>query len=244
MEENTFFAQLLAKFRAIVQEHQLMDETVTITGTVLSSEDAIGHPDRQDFPLLTGKERLMQAEFRGAKGQAFTDMPGPFSGSIQSIVDTTPQNNWQRAVLIATLNAVCAYLKLTDRTVHCKNNEPEVCARQLVTFIEQQFTQPKIALVGFQPSMLEALARKFSVRNLDLDEDKIGKMKFGVRVEDGIRCCEEVLDWCDVIVATGSTSTNGSIVNYLRDKPVLFYGTTVSGTAALMDLPRFCACAS
>lgn len=242
MEQNLFFPTLLEKFRAIIAEHNFADEEITVSGKVLSNEEAIGNPDRKDFPLLTGKERLMQAEFKGFKGQAFSDQPGPFSGTIASIIEKVPENNWERAVLIATINAVCAYLGIAANTIHCKDNEPEECAEQLAAHVKENFGNPKIALVGLQPSMLEALSKEFTVRNLDLDKDKVGTIKFGVEIEDGFEKKDEVLDWCDLIIATGSTCANGSIVNYLDRKPVLFYGTTVSGAAALMDLPRFCVC--
>lgn len=242
MEQHSFFTILLDKFRDIVTEHNFASEEVSISGTVLTNEEAIGNPDRKDFPLLTGKERLMQAEFKGFKGQAFSDMPGPFSGTIASIIEKEPETNWERAVLIATVNAVCAFLGIADNTIHCKDNEPEECAGQLVAHVKKNFGNPKIALVGLQPSMLEALAKHFTVRNLDLDKDKIGDIKFGVEIEDGFAKKDQVLDWCDLIIATGSTCANGSIVNYLNQKPALFYGTTVSGTAALMNIPRFCVC--
>ncbi|MCE0492431.1 Rossmann-like domain-containing protein [Vibrio salinus] len=243
MDQDDFFTNLLNKFRKIVNDYDFLNENISIAGTVLTNEEAIGHPTRKDYPLLTGKERLMQAEFKGFRGQAFTDMPGLFSGTISSIIEKEPENNWERAVLISTVNAVCAYLGVTDRTVHCKNNEPEECAKGLVDYVKKHFGNPKIALIGLQPSMLESLASFFSVRNLDLDKDKIGKIKFGIEIEDGEAKLNEVLDWCDIIIATGSTCTNGSIVHYLHKKPVLFYGTTISGVAALMNLPRFCLCA-
>jgi hypothetical protein len=53
-----------------------------------------------------------------------------------------------------------------------------------------------------------------------------------------------VLARCDLILATGSTISNGTIKNFLRpDKPCLFYGTTLSGAAYLMGWNRYCACA-
>jgi len=38
----------------------------------LSPRDAIGDPGRDDFPILRGREVLMQAVYKGAAGQAFT----------------------------------------------------------------------------------------------------------------------------------------------------------------------------
>ena len=68
MEQSQFFSRLVDKFRQIAVENNITGEEVTVSGKVLTNEEAIGNPDRKDFPLLTGKERLMQAEFKGFKG--------------------------------------------------------------------------------------------------------------------------------------------------------------------------------
>jgi hypothetical protein len=91
--------------------------------------------------------------------------------------------------------------------------------------------------------MLERLSEKFEVRALDLDEDNIGEIKFGVKIENGMTETQDALEWCQLIVATGSTVVNGSITEFITDKPVIFFGTTIAGTASLMNLERFCACA-
>ena len=45
----------------------------------------------------------------------------------------------------------------------------------------------------------------------------------------------------NLILCTGSTVCNGTIVNYLGlDTEVLFFGTTLAGTAVLMGLKRLC----
>ncbi|MDC7125329.1 MAG: DUF364 domain-containing protein [Spirochaetales bacterium] len=241
---NDFYNSLIERFREVLEENNLLEESINITGKVLTSEEALGKPDRRDFPLLSGKEKLMQAEFKNSKGQAYTDMPGSFSGKLKDIISKTPENNFQRAVLISSINAVCCHLGLCDRTIHCKNNEPEDCAEQILSFIKSNYSDIKIALIGHQPSILEKLSANFEVRNLDLDNDKIGKVRFGVLVEHGIEKLDEVLNWCDIILATGSTIVNRTIVKYLDKKPVYFYGTTISGAAALLNLQRLCFCAA
>ena len=245
MKEHTnIYGKLSTKFRELAEENGLMEESVIVTGKTLTPREAIGNPDRQDFPLLTGKERLVEAVFRGCKGQAFSDMPGHFSGSIGSILKKKPSDNYERAVFISALNAVCRSLGITEKTVHCKDNEPEECAMELVKHVKTAYGNPKIALVGFQPSMLEQLAGNFEVRNLDLDKDKIGDTRFGVLVEDGVKDRDDVLDWCDVVISTGSTVVNGTLGDYMIGKPVLFYGTTISAAAALLGLDRFCRCST
>ena len=45
----------------------------------------------------------------------------------------------------------------------------------------------------------------------------------------------------DLLLVTGSTICNGSIVNFIPYKEkTLFYGTTLAGAAYLMNLPRIC----
>ncbi|MBC7075912.1 MAG: hypothetical protein H5T98_07565 [Syntrophomonadaceae bacterium] len=243
MANKFFYAELMNELRKLVEEKGLFDEEVLITGRILSEEEAIGSPQRRDYPLLKGKERLMEADFKGAKGQAFTDMAGNFNGTLKEVLDTPLKTNFDRAVLIATANAVCRYLGLVENTVHCHDEEPEECASRLVEQIKQRFGAPKIALIGLQPAILEKLGCFFSVRVVDLDLDNIGKIKSGVLIE-GPEAADGVLQWCDLIVATGSTAANGSIVDYYDnkqdDRPVIFFGTTIAAASALMGLERFC----
>jgi len=244
MQAFPLLAQLREQFWQIAAANQLLHENVTVTGKVLTVEEAIGNPARQDFPLVKGKEKLMQATFKGAAGQAFTDMPGNFSGSLAEIIQRPLQTHFDLAVFVATLNAVLRYLGLIERTVHCKDAEPEECARGLVDFVKQHYGDPRIALVGFQPAFLENLAANFAIRVLDLDTERIGTTQCGVRIEDGEKAMRAVLDWCELIIATGSTLVNGTIGNFLNTgKPVIFYGTTIAGAAYLLGLKRYCACA-
>lgn len=244
MNNCNFYENLLKKFREIVELNGLLYEKVTIKGRVLSAEEAIGNPLRKDFPIVKGKEKLIQAEFKGEKGQAYTDMSGEFSGSIEEIINRTINSNFDRAVFISTLNAVCRYLKITEKSVHCKDEEPEKCSKELVEYIKEKYGQPKIALIGLQPAMLERLSNNFSVRVVDLDKRNIGNMKFGILVEDAKEKTEELLEWCEVILATGSTVANDTIEKFLDKKPVVFFGTTIAGTAELMNLDRFCPCSN
>ena len=53
---------------------------------------------------------------------------------------------------------------------------------------------------------------------------------------------EEIRDsYAELILCTGSTLCNGSIVDYLNlDTEVLFFGTSASGAAALLGFKRVC----
>lgn len=243
MEQSPLYKQLKDYLETQVRNHNLLEEMVLIRGKVLSTEEAIGKPYRQDFPLLKGKEKLIQAEFKGALGQAFTDSPDGFSGTLKEFLDRPLENNFQRAAFIAVLNAVMRYLGLVEGTVHCKDAEPQICGEKLVEYIRENYTEPKIAIIGLQPALLEHCNKEFNVRVVDLDPDNIGKRKCGVLVEDAEEKTQELLYWCDLLLVTGSTAANGTIINFLNlNKPTIFYGTTVAGAAKILDLKRFCEC--
>ena len=243
MIKDKFYNNLFDKFIEIVTDNNLLDKTVTVTGRALSATEAIGDTEKKDFPILKGKEKLLEAEIKGVKGQAFTDMPSNYSGTLKEIIEMPLDNNFNVAIYIATLNAVCRYLKIADNTVHCKDDGPEKCSVELASYLESRFGKPKVALIGYQPSMLDRLSKSFEIRVVDLDQNNINTMKYGVMVEDGDKDTEDLLKWCDVILATGSTIANKTITSlFVDNKPTIFFGTTLAGAAAIMGLERFCPC--
>ena len=230
---------LKEEFIRIAKNNALEAEGVVIQAAVLSPEEAIGNPEDRDYPLIMGKECLMQAEFRNSLGQAFTDMYGDFSGKLSHIIGMELTNNFRRAVFISSLNAVMRYLGLVTKTTHCKNNEPRQCGYELAKHIEENYGHPKVAMVGFQPRMVEALSERSDLRVTDMDQANIGTEKFGVRVF-GPERTQQHLEWCDIAVVTGTTIVNGTIDQFTISKPVVYYGITISGAARLLGLNHFC----
>lgn len=231
---------LRGRFIEMLKEKGLMDEHLdVISARTLKAEDAIGRPGRGDYPLLKGKEVMIEARFKDMKGQAFTDMPGDFEGTLRDITELSLTNNFHRALFIASINAVMRYLGLVEGTVHCKDEEPALCAKRLVEVVKENFGSPKIAFVGFQPGMVYELSRQFMIRVLDLDNENIGKEKFDLIIE-GPSKQKEVLSWGDIFLVTGSSCVNGTITDFMREKPVIFYGVSVAGVAKLLGLNRYC----
>jgi hypothetical protein len=237
--ENELYQTIREKFIKLIKENGLEGEEVIVRAATLSPEQAIGNPEDKDYPIVKGVERLMQAEFRGGKGQAFTDRYGNFSGRLADIAAMELNNNFRRAVFISSLNAVMRQLGMTDHTVHCKDNQPRECSLELVKYIEANYGQPRIAMVGFQPRMVEALAGKFELRVTDMDQENIGRERFGVSIDDPAQTGQN-LDWCDIALVTGTTVVNGTISQLGITRPVVFYGVTISGAARLAGLNRFC----
>lgn len=227
------------EFAGIIKGNALESEKVVIKAAPLSAEEAIGNPEDRDYPLIVGVERLMQAEFKGYRGQAFTDMYGDFSGRLADVMAMDLTNNFRRAIFISSLNAVLRYLGLVTKTIHCRDNEPRQCSHELVRYIEKNYGYPKVAMVGLQPRMVEALSERFELKVTDMDQANIGSEKFGAVIE-GPESAPEHLEWCDIAVVTGTTIVNDTIGQFRIAKPVVYYGITISGAAKLLGLNHFC----
>ena len=219
-----------------------------LTVRPLSPSDAIGSKAPDDFVIKKGKERVIEAVFQGAKGQAFTDHPAEWSGSLEEMLSLGLSDVRNRAIFVAGMNAVLRSLGVAAGTVHCRNEDPVRCGPVLAERVEQKYGIVRVGLIGLQPAMLAALAARFGpdrVRALDLNPDNIGSTKSGVPIWDGSIDLPRLVDWCEVGLATGSSIVNGTIDAILGQfraagKPVVFFGNTISGAAALLSLSRVC----
>ncbi|MGB9855952.1 MAG: Rossmann-like domain-containing protein [Caldisericum exile] len=242
MDGVNFYEELKIKFKEIVKKHNIENDKLSVIfARPLLPKEAIGEPMRKDFPLLKGKEFMIEATFRQSKGQAFTDSPSNFEGTVFDLLEMSLLNNSERAIFIASLNAIMRHFGYIANTVHCKNDKPEICAERLSKHIEANFVNPKIAFIGYQPAMVSRLSQLFEIKVIDLDQDNIGKEKSGVKIL-GPEKTDKALALSDLIIATGSTSVNGSIVKFIGKKPVIFFGVTGASVCALFGLKRFCPC--
>ncbi len=237
------YDELKRKAANVVAAYGLLKENVHVKARALSAEEAIGNPEANDYPIQKGKERLMQADIRGALGQAYTDRFGNYEGTLETILDTPLTNNYRRAIFVAALNAALRHLGLIEGSVHCRDQGPKQCANALGDYIQSQYGHVKITQIGFQPRMVEILASRFPIRVLDMDTDNIDSCQYGVVVESP-KVAEAAVTWADLIVVTGTTIVNGTLPDFLVSKPVIFYGTTIAGAASLMGWTRFCECSS
>lgn len=242
------YEQLRNTLIHMAEKNGLMHTEVHVLMNRLKPVEAIGSPDRKDFPLLKGKEVLVQANFDGVKGQAYTDAPSEFSASLKTIVDSRLEDNCQKASFVATFNAVMRYLDPSFRTVHCKNNQTEKCALKIKEFMANLGPR-SLGLIGLQPAMLDAMVSLLGnkhVRCLDRDEDTRDQVRYGIPIEWGDdEGTEAVFRESDVVLATGSSVANGSLAHILETaeryrKPVYFYGTTIAGAARVLGLNHLC----
>jgi uncharacterized protein (DUF4213/DUF364 family) len=240
--------ELKEKLGEIVSAHHLEDAAVRVNIGTLSTRQAIGSPRRRDFALLQGREVMIEARLLGSYGQAFTDRPGDFSGSLKDVLALSLDTSENRAIFIATLNAVAAHLGLVIRTRHCRDEEPEECASEMARHLLAESGHIKVGLIGLQPAILENLALTYgtdNVRCTDLNPDNIGTSRYGAEIRDGRTETEKLVNWCDLILATGSTIVNNTF-DKIREqaaspgKRLVLFGVTAAGAAALAGLEVLC----
>jgi hypothetical protein len=234
---NDVYEKLRNALADLASKHNLLNKAVAINCSALSAEAAIGTPEHQDYPIITGKEKMIEARFADSRGQAFTDSYQNAEYSVKDLLELPLENNYQRAHFIAALNAIYKHFGLADGTVHCKGEELTLCPRHLrKTFPNER----KIWLAGLQPRFLEVLSENYEVRCTDMDAENIGKEKCGITIS-GPEAGEENLAWADAVFVTGSTVANGSIVNFLNVKPrVVFFGISIAAAAVILNLERYC----
>lgn len=248
MEMTSVIQQSRERLVSFVREHRLSGEEVRVKIGTLSSRQAIGIPERKDFPLLVGKEVMIEAQFRDSCGQAFTSRPETFEGIIDDVVNLDPGNTSNRAIFFATLNAITVNLKIVTGTRHCRDEEPEKCGAEIAKSLLSRFGRIKIGMVGYQPAILYHLAQNFGVDNVrcsDLDPKNVGSLKHDVLILDGEKENINLIRWCDLMLITSSTCVNGSfdVLNaevIAQRKRLIVFGVTGASVAALLGIERIC----
>ena len=237
MTLDNIYEEIKEVLQREIDTHSFSKEKISIRCKALSAVEAIGKPEENDYPIIKGREVMVEAEFKNTKGHAFTDEFENVDYSVEDLLNMKLETNEKRASFISSLNAIFRYLQLCDKTVHCRDEEPKKCADKLFETIN---SGSKVLLVGHQPRFLEVLASNYFVRVVDLDKDNIGKTISNVIIEPP-EITDEAIEWCDTIFATGSTVVNGTIQKFVKqNKPVIFYGVTISAAAKILGLKTFC----
>lgn len=238
-----FYDCIKRRFAAMVSNYDFESEPISVfplkssLGRVEGGRAAGG----QNLQCYNGRGDIIEATFQGAGGQAFTDMPGRYSGCLHDVLSLNLSNSFERAVFVASMNAVMRHIGYVSNTIHCTGKEQEACAEELCEFMQKCYGRPRIALIGFQPTMAAGLAGLFQLQIVDFDIENIGKEAFGVAIlgpekaDDAIRCS-------DLAFVTGSTVVDGTIERFIRGKSVIFYGVTIASVAEMCGYARFCPC--
>lgn len=233
-----FYSGLKFRFANLCQQHQLENEALSV-----KIDDSYND---HSGAALAGRTRLV-ASFQKHSGMSYTFHPYPFEGTVADLLKIDLEGSSDRAVFIAAMNAVCSAVIPGLRTVHCSDEGSLLCTKKLVTELRKNgYNCP--GLIGFQPSFLNALTKDFGNWNLacvdqqELDESIRRSANVDLLDEEHL---QQLVGWSDVVVVTGATLVSGALPDILEwtemsGKPILVYGTSIAGAAALMDLPRFC----
>ncbi|MBP2144272.1 uncharacterized protein (DUF4213/DUF364 family) [Methanococcus voltae] len=228
----------------LCEENNLLNEEIEIKPINVNLDTK----NVKDYPLLNGKEFLLRAFFKNSVGDAFTTLENlaEFNGTILEVIESDDNQK-----ILATFNAVMEHLKKTDRTKHCEGSDPEKCAEELSKYLIKTYDckdNLKIGIIGYHPAIIKQMVKTFgaeNVMNTDLDVNNIGRMKNEIFVMHA-DMNEYLVKNSDVVLATGSTTANGTIIELINlaekyGKKIIFYGTTVAGFAKLYPIERFCA---
>jgi len=158
------------QFREIVEKEGLSGTNIIVLAKPLTPEEAIGTPGRRDFPIIIGKERVLEASVKGSKGHAFTDSPREFVGNLDDVFDLPLTSNQNRAIYVATLNAVLAHAGAVTGTVHCKDEDPEVCAREIASHLHDKYGDIDVGLIGLNPAIAERLVDTFGPAHVHISD--------------------------------------------------------------------------
>jgi len=230
------------EFIRVCNERSL-DLNQTIIIHPLLPREAIGDAEG-DFVIKKGKEYVIEATFENACGQAFTGTPCEWNGTLEELLFLELSDVSNRGIFVSAMNAVPRFLGVATGTIHCRDEDPTNCGPEIAGQLKARFGSKRFGLVGLQPAILKGLTKHFEpefVRVVDLNPDNIGNLKFGVEVWDGQTDLQRLVEWSEVGLATGSSIVNGTIDEIIRcfkddRKPLVFFGNTISGAAALLDI--------
>lgn len=236
------------QFRELVESNDLLEEEVSVHVKPLTPEEAIGTPTRRDYPIIIGKERVIEARIAGSKGHAFSDTVRNFEGRLSDVLSLPLDGNGNRAVFIAVMNATLRLLGRLNDTVHCKDDDPEKCGVEIARMLRERFGTPHVGMIGLNPAIAEHLVTAFGADHVhisDLNPDNIGSSKHGVRIENGISAANDVIGASDVVLITGTTLVNDTfddIWSHINEqgKTGIVFGVTAAGVCSLMGFERMC----
>jgi hypothetical protein len=151
-----------------------------------------------------------------------------------------------RALVVATMNAVLAHLGQVTHTRHCRDGDPERCGPEVAARLRERWGDVCVGLVGLNPALASALVEAFGrVVITDLDRKRIGTRIRDVEVWDGRVSNDELVDRADALVVTGTTLVNGTFDSMFvrinrQGKPYVVFGVSAAAVAHLAGLERIC----
>ena len=240
MTVKELYQQIISCFYELPGVHKLLHEAVTVTA---SQEPEHTLRPEEDPPSTAARpEYCVTAEICGVKGEAYTETPSDFEGTLKQALEIPPTEKGISAVTVAAINAAMSFLHLSPGVFPEDPQQHVLYADGLCRYITEQYGKNRIVLIGYDGYLVKRFMEEgLEFWTLDRDPDHVAQDRFDhVIVNSAKRNRESSFVWGNVLIVTGSTLCNGTIVQYLNSgKELLFYGITCAGAATLLKLPWF-----
>lgn len=240
MTVTELYEQILSRFHALKGARELLEEPVTVTASKEPEETL--RPENDPPSTVARPEYCVTAAIRGVKGEAYTEMPSDFQGTLAQALKIAPSEKGISAVTAAALNAAVSCLTETPGVFPADPQYHFRYADDLCRYMTEHYKGRKIVLVGYDGYIVKRFMEEgLNFWTLDMNPDHISQERFHHVIVNGAkRNRESSLAWGDIFLVTGSTLCNGTIIPYLDSgKELLFYGITCAAAAALLSLPWF-----
>lgn len=240
MTVNELYQQIISRFYALPEVSELLEMEVNVT---FSSEPVKTLRPEGDPPSTVSRpEYCVTADIDGVKGEAYTETPAAFNGTLKQALDIRPDNEGISAITISALNAAMNRLSLCPGVLPKKDEDHASYADAICRYVKEHYGKSRIVLVGYDGYLVKRFVDAgLEFWTLDRDPDNISQDRFDhVVVNSAKRNRESSFAWGDIFIVTGSTLCNGTIVQYLNSgKELYFYGITCAGAATLIGLKWF-----
>lgn len=240
MTIQELYDQIISGFHALNGADSLLHEMVSVTAS--EQPERTLRPDHEPVSAAARPEYPVTATICGVKGEAYTEEPESFSGTLQQALQIPPSDKGISAVTVAALNAAMNYLGISPGTFPEGEEARLRYADALCNYVTECHGKSNVILVGYDGYLVKRFMEEgMDFWTMDRDPDNITQDRFHhVVVNNAKRNRESSFVWGTYFVVTGSTLCNGTILHYLNSgKELLFYGITCAGAAALLKLPWF-----
>lgn len=241
MTIQEIYDQIIERFRALPGVQDLLGEIIDIRA---SRRPEITLMPEGDVPSQVNRpEYCTFAKFKGAKGEAYSETPADFYGELGKVLEFPLAGKGIDARVLAAINAVMKYLGFINNGEF--SDEPEAhreYADQIYDEVTEKYGKSNIVLIGYDGYIVQRFMQEpLDFWTLDRNPDNITKDRFDhVIANSGKPSRDAAFAWAKILIVTGSTLCNGTILPYLEcSNDVKFYGITFAGASKLLDLPWY-----
>lgn len=232
--------EFVNRFVSFPGVRDLLSETVRVVADPEPETTLL--PDKEPPSLINRPEYRVTAYFHDHKGEAYTECPRDFTGTLEQLLSLPMNDQGIDARFVAAVNAVLCFLTGSPGSFPDDPNAHKIYAERICSYVKEHYGTSRIVLIGYDGYLVKQFMDEgLDFWTLDRDPNHITKNRFHhIVVNSGYYNRESSFAWGRIFLVTGSTLCNGTIIQYLNSgKELLFYGITCAGAASLLQLPWF-----